>query len=272
MDRFLFFNVLSKSHKLFLKNKMLMFSVLICPLLLKCLVFLFNQKLVGSLYIFMAISFSSIINLYADIVIVHASALSLKNENIKIMHFPALAFKSWKGPLVTSFYIFLYHLGYGLLFYIILGPLCLFSLKLYSLVAKSIPLLFLFEVYESYLAIVWNFSMVISILEGTYGTKALRKAAKVVKGMKPKLFLLNLSFRLLSFGLAEMLQLINWRISFLATLTTGLVFVCLVSALRMFQLVAYTVAYFQCKSVQVKDVESLRDVQYTILSSTTLLG
>ncbi|EFH62041.1 hypothetical protein ARALYDRAFT_899310 [Arabidopsis lyrata subsp. lyrata] len=279
MDRFPFLNVvmeglgiLHETRKLFLKNKKMsmMFSVLVFPFLLNCLVFLFNQTFVGFSYIFMAVF--PIINLYSDLVTVHASALTLKNENIKIKYFPVMTFKSWKGPLVTKFYIALFILGYGFLYAIIFCPLLVFSSKLFFLVAKSVPLLILLEVYESYLAIVWNLSMVISILEETYGIKALRKAAKIAKGMKPKIFLLNLSFHLLTFGLGQILQLINWRRSFSVTLATGLVFVCLDFALRMFQLVTYTVVYFQCKSLQSKDVESLGDVEYTKLSSNTVMG
>lgn len=245
-----------------------MFSVLVFPLLLNCFVFLFDKTCFP--YIFMPVS--TIINIYSVIVIIHASALTLKNENIKIKYFPVMTFKSLKGPLVTNFYIALFILGYGFLYAIILCPLFVFSSKLYFLVAKSVPLLILLEVYQSYLAIVWNLSVIISILEETYGIKALRKAAKIAKGMKPKMFLLNLSFRLLTFRLGQILQLINWRRSFSVTLAIGLVFVCLEFALIMFQLVTYTVFYFQCKSLRSKDVESLGDVEYTKLSSNTVMG
>ncbi|CAH8262457.1 unnamed protein product [Arabidopsis lyrata] len=321
MARFSFLNVLkdvvailNESRKLFLKNKKLMFSVLVFPLLLNCLVYFFNlfvivpeitnlilessllpttdptspeyaarlmrvfadfRQFVGHSYIFTAVS--SIINLFSVLVIVHASALTFKDEKFKIKDFPALSLKSWKGPLVTYFYIALFSLGFGFLFFIILCPLLLFSTQFGSvanigfLAVEAGALLIIFAVSQSYFAIYWNLSMVISILEETYGFQALGKAAKIVKGMKTKLFLLNLFFGLLAFGLAQILQLINLGRSFSVTLTTGLVLVCLVFAVRMFQLVTYTVAYFQCKSLQGKDVESLRDVEYMALSSTTTL-
>ncbi|WZZ02737.1 hypothetical protein YC2023_088658 [Brassica napus] len=296
--------ILHESGKLFLKNKTLMFSVLVFPLFLNGLVYLFNvfaikpeitnliqessliplmdpstpeylahlmkvfqdfQQFVVSSYIFAAVS--SVINLLSVQVIVHASALTHKEENVKLKDFPTLTLKSWKGPLVTSFYIVLFSLGYWFLFFIVLFPLLLLSTKLDYLAAKSGALFVLFSVFESYLAIVWYLSLVISILEETYGIQALGKAAKIVKGMKPKLFLLNLFF-----GLVQIVRRVDLNSSFAVILTIGLVLVSSVAAVRMFQLVTYTITYFQCKGLQGKDVESLRDVEYMKLSSTTLIG
>ncbi|CAF2156984.1 unnamed protein product [Brassica napus] len=287
-----------------------MFSVLVFPLFLNGLVYLFNvfaikpeitnliqessliplmdpstpeylahlmkvfqdfQQFVVSSYIFAAVS--SVINLLSTlVVIVHASALTHKEENVKLKDFPTLTLKSWKGPLVTSFYIVLFSLGYWFLFFIVLFPLLLLSTKLDYLAAKSGALFVLFSVFESYLAIVWYLSLVISILEETYGIQALGKAAKIVKGMKPKLFLLNLFFGLVSFGLVQIVRRVDLNSSFAVILTIGLVLVSSVAAVRMFQLVTYTITYFQCKGLQGKDVESLRDVEYMKLSSTTLIG
>ncbi|XP_023642616.1 uncharacterized protein LOC17892506 isoform X2 [Capsella rubella] len=228
--------------------------------------FAYFRQFFSSLYIFIAVS--SIINLLSVLVMVHASALTHKEDSFKLKDLPILTLKYWKGPLVTSFYIALFNLGYWFLFYIIIFSLFIFSTKFDTLAAKIRALWILLAVFESYLAIVWNLSMVISILEDTYGIQALGKAAKIVKGMKPKLFILNLCFGLLSFGLSQILRLIDWSGSFPAILATGLVFVSSLFVVRMFQLVAYTVTYFQCN----QDAESLRDVEYTKLSSTTLMG
>ncbi|WZZ43852.1 hypothetical protein YC2023_040111 [Brassica napus] len=226
--------------------------------------------------IFNAVSF--IINLLSVLVIVQASALTYKHENVKFKDFVVLILKSWKGPLVTSFYISLFSLGYCLFFVIILFPILLSSLSiasLFSLVAKVFVLLVLFLLFASYLAIVWYLSMVISVLEETYGIQALGEAAKIVKGMKPKLFLLNIFYGLLIFGLAQIVTLVSLVVdrsqSFVVTLAIGLVLV--VSAfVGMFLLMTYTVAYFQCKSPHGQDVESLRDVEYTTLPTTSLIG
>lgn len=316
MDRFPFLNVpkdvvgtLNESRKLFLKNKKLMFSVLVFPLLLNGLVYLFTvlaikpeitnlikesnllpmmdpsspeyiaqlmrvfadfRQFVVSSYFFSTVSF--VIKLLSVLVIVHASALTHKEDNVKLRDFPVLTLKSWKGPLLTYFYICLFSLGYWFLFFIILFPLLLLSSNFGSLATKSWSLFVLFVLFESYLAIVWYLSLVISILEETYGFQALGKAAKIVKGMKPQLFLLNIFFGLLCFGLAQVVRLVDLRWSFAVTLTTGLVLVGSIFAVRMFQLVTYTVAYFQCKSLRGQDIESLRDVEYTKLPSTSLSG
>ncbi|KAF3544287.1 hypothetical protein DY000_02005602 [Brassica cretica] len=307
--------MLNESRKLFLKNKKLMFSVFVFYLLLNGLLYLFNvltitpeitnltqdlnllptmdpsspeymaqlmkvfadfRLFVVSSDIFNAVSF--IINLLSVLVIVQASALTYKHENVKFKDFVVLILKSWKGPLVTSFYISLFSLGYCLFFVIILFPILLSSLSiasLFSLVAKVFVLLVLFLLFASYLAIVWYLSMVISVLEETYGIQALGEAAKIVKGMKPKLFLLNIFYGLLLFGLAQIVTLVSLVVdrsqSFVVTLAIGLVLV--VSAfVGMFLLMTYTVAYFQCKSPHGQDVERLRDVEYTTLPTTSLIG
>ncbi|KAJ4897124.1 hypothetical protein Rs2_23918 [Raphanus sativus] len=310
-----FASMLNESRKLFLKNKKLMFSVLVFYLLLNGLLYSFNvltitpeitnmtqdlnvlstmdpsspeymaqlmkvfadfRLFVVSSDIFNVVSF--IINVLSVIVIVHASALTYKHENVKFKDFVVLVLKSWKGPLVTSFYISLFGLGYCLFFLIILFPIILSSLSiasLFSLVAKIFVLLVLFTLFGSYLAIVWYLSMVISIVEETYGIQALGEAAKIVKGMKPKLFLFNIFYVLLISGLAQIVTVVSLVVdrsqSFAVTLAIGLVLV--VSAfMGVFLLMTYTVAYFQCKSPHGQDAESLRDVEYTTLPTTSLIG
>ena len=129
--------MLNESRKLFLKNKKLMFSVLVFSLLLNGLVYLFNiltitleitnltqhLKLLPTMdpssaeYIallmevfadFGLFGVSSdifgvvyfIINLLSVLVIVHASALTYNDENVNCKDFVVLSLKSWKGPLL----------------------------------------------------------------------------------------------------------------------------------------------------------------------------
>ncbi|KAF3514400.1 hypothetical protein F2Q69_00004607 [Brassica cretica] len=117
--------------------------------------------------------------------------------------------------------------------------------------------------------------MVISVLEETYGIQALGEAAKIVKGMKPKLFLLNIFYGLLIFGLAQIVALVSLAVdrsqSFAVTLATGL-YLAVSTFVVMFLLMTYTVAYFQCKSPHGQDVERLRDLEYTTLPTTSLIG
>ncbi|XP_018467539.2 uncharacterized protein LOC108839229 [Raphanus sativus] len=302
MVRFSFSNLLkevvgmlNESRKLFLKNKKLMFSVLVFSLLLNGLVYLFNVLTITlditnltqdlnllptmdpssanyitqlmevfaafglfgvSSDIFGVVSF--IINLVSVLVIVHASALTYNDENVKFKDIVVRTLHSWKGPLVTYFYICLSSLGYWVFFVTILFPLLwLSSASLISFAAVSCVLLVLFALFASYLAIVWYLSLVVSVLEETYGMQALGEAVKIAKGMNPKLFLLNLFFGLLIFGLDQIETLGS------LVLSTFVV---------MFLLMTYTVAYFQCKSLHGQDFESLRDAEYTILPTTSLIG
>ncbi|WZZ52577.1 hypothetical protein YC2023_052684 [Brassica napus] len=265
MGRFSFLNLLkevvgmlNESRKLFLKNKKLMFSVLVFSLLLNGLVYLFNiltitleitnltqhLKLLPTMdpssaeYIallmevfadFGLFGVSSdifgvvyfIINLLSVLVIVHASALTYNDENVNCKDFVVL------------------------------------TASLISFAVVTCVLLVLFALFASYLAIVWYLSLVVSVLEETYGIQALGEAVKIAKGMKPKLLLLNLFFGLLIFGLAQIETLVSLVMS---------------TFVVMFVLLTYTVAFFQCKGHHGQDVESLRDAEYTTLPTTSLIG
>ncbi|XP_010467699.1 PREDICTED: uncharacterized protein LOC104747715 [Camelina sativa] len=281
MDQFIFLMVvmevagtLNESRKHFLKDKKLMFLILACPLLVNCLSYLIFESsflpltdpstpeyathlirylaylphFVRSLYIFIAVS--AIINLLSVLVMVHASALTHGDDSFKIRDFPILTLQYWKGSPVTNFYSALFSLANWFLFFIIIFPLVIFSTKLDCMAAKSPALGVLFAVLKSYSNYVWDLSMFIWF-------HALGNAAKSVKVMKPKLFLFNLFIGLLSFGLVKIFRLIDWSSSFPVTLTYSFVLVSSVFLVRLFQLVTYTVTYFQCKSLQDKDAELL---------------
>ncbi|WZY87956.1 hypothetical protein YC2023_044691 [Brassica napus] len=255
----------NESRKLFLKNKKLMFSVLVFSLLLNGLVYLFNiltitleitnltqhLKLLPTMdpssaeYIALLMEVFAEFGLFfvsSDIFGVHASALTYNDENVNFKDFVVLSLKSWKGPLVTYFYICLFSLGYWLFFVTILFPLLFLSTaSLISFAAVTCVLLVLFALFASYLAIVWYLSLVVSVLDETYGIQALGEAVKIAKGMKPKLFLLNLFFGLLIFRLAQIETLVS---------------------LVMSTFVGH----------HGQDVESLRDAEYTTLPTTSLMG
>ncbi|CAA7022195.1 unnamed protein product [Microthlaspi erraticum] len=190
--------MLNESRKLSLKNKKLMFSVLVFPLLLNGLVYLYNvfptkperstppQLDVSSCISMIVWTIPFITDLVSVLLIVHASAHAHKRENINIKHIPVLTLKSLKRPLITSLYIDLVLVGFSFLFVIIFSPLFLYSPSFKSLFAKPGPFRFLLLPIPSYLGIVWDLSMVISILEETHGIHALGKARKIAKGMRPK--------------------------------------------------------------------------------------
>ncbi|CAA7022194.1 unnamed protein product [Microthlaspi erraticum] len=278
--------MLNESRKLSLKNKKLMFSVLRLPLLLNGLVYLFNvfidkpetRKLINESSLFPTADPSSpefilrdlvvsacismtvwsvpfIIDLVSVIVTVHAAALAHKDDNIKIKHPSVLTLKSLKRTLVTSFYI---TLANSLLFSVIIVlPFLWFSPNFHSSLVvtpgarwKLFVVFKCYLVFQWYVGVVWHLSMVITILEETCGIQALGKAKKIVKGMRPKLFLLNVFFGLLSYGLAKIARQIDSGGLFM-----GLVLESSIFAVRMFQFATYTVAYSQRnKRFQGKDV------------------
>ncbi|XP_010525750.1 PREDICTED: uncharacterized protein LOC104803513 [Tarenaya hassleriana] len=301
--------ILNESCKLFLKNRKLMFFVMVLPLFLNSAVYLINffsikaevtnlilessllsttdpntleysallmrifsdiRLFVGSAYIFLVVHF--IVSLFFSVAVVRASALTHAGKNVQFRTFLVLTVKSWKQLLVTYFYITLFVLGYLFLFLITLLPVLLFSPGFSYLKARGIVVWIIFAVFESYLAIVWQLSVVISILEETYGIQALGKAARIAKGMKPSLFLVNLSVGILSLGLGQCIRLSNGTYPSTGNVLIGLVVVNSLFLVNMFRLVVYTVSYFHCKSVHGEEVELQGYVEYTKIPSELLVG
>ncbi|XVE63427.1 hypothetical protein DITRI_Ditri07aG0019800 [Diplodiscus trichospermus] len=64
-------------------------------------------------------------------------------------------------------------------------------------------------VFYTYLSVVWDLALVVSIVEGKMGIEALGKAAQIVKAMKLQGFILNLLLTIISLILMQCFRLIS---------------------------------------------------------------
>jgi hypothetical protein len=190
-------------------------------------------------------------SLLLSIVTVLASAFTYGEKYISIVKVLKETIKSFKRPLITGFYVTLFVTGYIFLFlmtllpivYVVDGPVWLSSAILYLCMLLAL-------VFLTYLSVIWTLAFVLSVLEEKYGMEALGKAAKILKGMKLKGFVLNLVFTILAVVLFEvMVNLAMSKQSTWVQVSLGLISVVFSSLVRMIQLIAFTVLYHKCKKI-----------------------
>jgi hypothetical protein len=215
---------------------------------------------------------TSITSLFSASITILAAGVTHIGEDISIKDLLLRIVKSWKRPFVTWFYITLLDLGFGFLTWATLSSFMLFfegpftSLPPYFWVILSLAM-----VFKSYLAVVWNLALVVSVLEERRGIDALGRAGKLVKGLKLRGFFLNILFALLSLLVAVPgFMLTNGKQSTALRVAIVLLFFnCLLVVITMFAMMAFTVFYYECKKNQGDEIESKESFEYTKIANTT---
>ncbi|KAI3709169.1 hypothetical protein L2E82_38928 [Cichorium intybus] len=164
--------------------------------------------------------------------------LSLKELIIKVS-------STWTRPFVTSIYVQLLSLGYICFFFL---PFLIPSLILFDhpiiLTTVLIFLAILFITFNLYLSVVWKLAVVVSVFEDTYGLSALGNARELVKGKRLNGFLLNCLFILVIL----VIFMVGSKLSPAMPIIVGLIQVVLIGLVSIFQFMAYSVFYNQCKN------------------------
>ncbi|KAJ9550941.1 hypothetical protein OSB04_014986 [Centaurea solstitialis] len=186
-----------------------------------------------------------IIIVTAQTTIVTIASSYYSGDNLSLKELLMKVSRTWTRPFVTSFYVQLLALGYMSLFF---WPLFVPTLVLYDHpLVLTILLVFLgilIITFYFYLAVVWALAVVVSVAEDSYGISALGRARELVKGNRVNGFLLNL------FVVLVCLIFVPFQMKFFASMPTVVavsqyVFTCIVT---IYQCMAYSVLYFQCKN------------------------
>ncbi|OIT28476.1 hypothetical protein A4A49_59613, partial [Nicotiana attenuata] len=176
-----------------------------------------------------------------------SETLSVKDLGIKI-------FRSCIRLFFTMFYTTILVIGY--FFFCLSMSTPLFSSMNDFL--KVIAFAILSYIFYLYISTVWILALVVSTVEeGCYGIIALGKAGKIIKGNEMKGFILNSLFNLLALMIFQATLIVHNMIIMLIMVNAC----CL---LKVFQLVAYTVLYFDCKKNQGDEIIELqRSIDYS---------
>ncbi|KAI3701640.1 hypothetical protein L6452_26870 [Arctium lappa] len=208
--------------------------------------------------IFLGIEIAYIVLLFfiivsAETAIIIIASSYYNGDNLSLKELFSMVSRTWTRPFVTSFYVQLLALGYISLFF---WPLFVPSLVLFHdhptiLIILLVFLGILIITFYLYLSVVWALAVVVSVVEDSYGIVALGKARELVKGNRVHGFFLNL-FLVLVFLLFIPFQLKLSPSMPIVAAVSQYVFTCLVS---IFQFMAYSVFYFQCKNHMKKSSE-----------------
>ncbi|CAI9263329.1 unnamed protein product [Lactuca saligna] len=194
---------------------------------------------------------SSIISLTFFVATVSSSYEAYTAKVLDPKDLTLMLIKSWKRPLVTSFYMILLTLGTVFLYLIsmtITTILAANSWVLFSLgaITLSIPVCYF------YMASLWIVSMVVSVLEeGFSGVKAIGRAADLMKGKRLKASLMMVFFaaaylvvqQVASYVVANIDLNRSTHLAITIPFSNGFF-----SLLQLFMLVAYTVFYHEMKT------------------------
>ncbi|GLU09107.1 hypothetical protein SLE2022_259830 [Rubroshorea leprosula] len=209
---------------------------------------------------------SSAASSFFAIATTYTAAATHSGKKLSIKALTSITVRSWKRPLVTYFYITLLTFGYCFLCSIIL---LLLVLGVITSKALAITLAVLFLIFYAYIAVVWDLSFVVSVFEEKSGIEALGKAANIVKGMQLQGFVLNLGIMVLSLVLS-----LSWKLMAKQTAEMQVIVAqnSIYLVLNMFEYMALTDMYYQCKRNHGEVVELKGTVEYNEVSSSPLIA
>ncbi|KAA8535468.1 hypothetical protein F0562_030471 [Nyssa sinensis] len=255
--------ILRNSFKIFFRNGKLMPSIASLSLLLNSLFFLSNfffmKPLLSDLFFKETLlpSTSPSSPDFIKLLLGIKEANSLLGKNISLKDLLSGIARSWKRLFITSFYTALLGLGYTFFVLATLIPLLVIAAD-HPFAVKYIFIIFIIlaTLLYLYLSVVWFLALVISVTEeNCYGIEALGKAVVLIKGHRLNGFALNFLSILLIFIVFPGVRMIKVGQSLALQVVTGLFSVNCIFLLSMFQFIAYTVLYFQCKKSHGEEIE-----------------
>ncbi|KAL5548955.1 hypothetical protein UlMin_004186 [Ulmus minor] len=191
----------------------------------------------------------SVATILASAAMHNEKELDLKSLLVKIV-------KTWRRTFVTLFYTTLLDSGYAFFVLALLLPLFLiFGPEFITMFPFSYLTFTLASVFQLYLSIVWTLAFVVSTLEEKSGIEALGKAGQLVKGLKLKGFFLKFAFGLLCFVMFKLLMMMINKQTTSVSIAYVFVFFNMVSLIKMFSFIVFTVFYFECKKKNGQEVE-----------------
>ncbi|KAK6136450.1 hypothetical protein DH2020_029806 [Rehmannia glutinosa] len=179
-------------------------------------------------------------------------------------HFRVSAYSPARQPIIFVLVILLALMFSILVVWLVFVYPNIYTISLAILLGTTV---FISQLYTS---VVSALSIVVSVLEEMSKPEAFKKAGILVKGQRLHGFMLNLFFTMLFLIIILVLYLGDE--GSMSLTKYALLFVNIISVLKMVLLMAYTVFYFQCKKHYGEEIDVLGNLDYTKLSTTIELG
>ncbi|XP_059629934.1 uncharacterized protein LOC132272873 [Cornus florida] len=216
---------------------------------------LFQLAYTISLFIFSLLSTSAVV--YTIACIYTAREVTFK----KVM---SVVPKVWKRLMLTFLSTFLAFFAFTLVFLIILiiwTFLWAYTIgirHINTLVVISYIIMIIYGVGFLYMTVVWHLANAVSVLEESYGFKAMVKSKNLIKGKMWVVIVVLLMLNISSFAIYKVFEKFvvhGGSLSLVYKVGFGILCLSLQSMLSLFGLIIQTIIYFVCKSYHHENID-----------------
>lgn len=206
-------------------------------------------------------------SLFSSSIVVLASAITYGKGNLLLTFRDLLSrvFTPCKRLVVTWFYVSVFDLGYLVLSFITIFAFIINFTSPYRPTTFVYVVLVPVLAFLIYFGVVWNMSIVISVLEEKSGLEAIGKASQILKGFKGQGFVLNIVYAFFALIVHIWWYLETKKKGSYDSLFLALVLVNVTCLARMSLMMAFTVFYHMCKFNHGEEVELQGSFEYTKL-------
>ncbi|MCE2055745.1 hypothetical protein HAX54_043324 [Datura stramonium] len=221
-----------------------------------------------SLWLFTVVYFTILIifSLLSTSAVVYTIACIYTSREVGFMKVMSVVPKVWKRVMVTFLCAFLCFFVYNLVAFFVLVIWFIWAFSMRGEIDGLANFIFVimaivYVVGSVYLSVIWHLASVITVLEDSYGVKAMLKSKDLLKGkMRIALvffFKFNLSLGVLNFIFKKFVVHGNHHMHLGMLYRVGVGFLCLLLLLKLmlFGLVIQTIIYFVCKSYHHENID-----------------
>lgn len=201
-----------------------------------------------------------VFSLLSTSAVVYAVACVYTCREITIKKVMSVVPKVWKRLMVTFLGSYLGFLAYNIVFVITLFSGFLTALHFPKLGSVIVLIVFvLYPIGFIYMTMIWQLASVVTVLEDSYGIKAMIKGKNLIKGKILVsiviFFVLNLSLVVIDNSFRSYV-VYGWKeVGVVRAIGVGALCFVLLSKLILFVLVVQTVIYFVCKSYHRENID-----------------
>ncbi|XP_076887091.1 uncharacterized protein LOC143537116 [Bidens hawaiensis] len=199
-----------------------------------------------------------ILSLLSTAAVVYTIASVYTGRELTFKKVTSVVPKVWKRLMVTFLCMFVTFFVYNFLAFFVM-VICLVILPFNAVGAIILyVVLIIYLMGFVYMTVIWQLASVVSVLESSYGIKAMTKSKDLIKGNRvvaiAVFFLLNLSFFLIQF-LFEVFVVHGNSLEAWKRVGFGVLCLVLLLTFFLFGLVVQTILYLVCKSYHHENID-----------------
>lgn len=204
--------------------------------------------------------FFIILALLSTSAVVYTIACIYTAKEISFRKVMSVVPKVWKRLMVTFIWNFIILFAYNFIaFLILIVGLVLLGSSKNAMLTYALLLLIVYLIGSVYISLIWHLATVISVLEESYGLKAMAKSQALIKGKMGVSFCVFLVLGLCILGIQmffkNRLVIRKGDIGLVNRIGYGVLCVFLLSIFLLLGLIMQTIIYFICKSYHHENID-----------------